>query len=70
MNKNILLQLKDIHVHYGGVKALDGISLKINEGEIVALMGPNPTVRDSRTRDIIRSARPTCIQTSHCHGKY
>lgn len=41
MEKDILLQLKDVHVHYGGVKALDGASVKIDEGEIVALMGPN-----------------------------
>ena len=36
-----LLELKNIHVHYGGVKALDGASVSIDEGEIVALMGPN-----------------------------
>ena len=36
-----LLELRNIHVHYGGVKALDGASVKIDEGEIVALMGPN-----------------------------
>lgn len=41
MKKEILLQLKDIHTHYGGVKALDGVSVYIDEGEIVALMGPN-----------------------------
>lgn len=40
-NKEILLQAKDIHVHYGGVKALDGASISIDESEIVALMGPN-----------------------------
>lgn len=39
--KDILLQLKDLRVHYGGVHALDGVSIKIDEGEIVALMGPN-----------------------------
>jgi len=41
MAKEILLKLEDIHVHYGGVKALDGASVRLDEGEIVALMGPN-----------------------------
>jgi len=36
-----LLELKDIHIHYGGVKALDGASVSIDEGEVIALMGPN-----------------------------
>ncbi len=38
---NPLLELKNIHVSYGGVKALVGASMFINTGEIVALMGPN-----------------------------
>jgi len=38
---NILLQLTNINVHYGGVKALSGADIKTEAGEIVALMGPN-----------------------------
>lgn len=41
MKTETLLQLDNIHIHYGGVKALDGASVSIDEGEIVALMGPN-----------------------------
>jgi len=41
-----LLTVKDLHVHYGGVKALDGVSLGIDEGEVVALMGR--TARENR----------------------
>ncbi len=37
----LLLELKNSVVHYGGVKALDGASLAIDENEIVVLMGPN-----------------------------
>ncbi len=36
-----LLELNNIHVSYGGAKALDGASLAISNNEIVALMGPN-----------------------------
>lgn len=41
MQKETLLELRDIKVSYGGVRALDGISISIDEGEVVALMGPN-----------------------------
>ena len=41
MEGEILLQLKNVAVHYGGVKALDGVSVYLDEGEVVAIMGPN-----------------------------
>jgi branched-chain amino acid transport system ATP-binding protein len=41
MKKETLLQLHNISVCYGGVKALDGVDVSLVEGEIVALMGPN-----------------------------
>ncbi|MBI2888976.1 MAG: ABC transporter ATP-binding protein [Candidatus Liptonbacteria bacterium] len=37
----MLLQVNNVHVHYGGVKALDGASVSLDEGEVVAFMGPN-----------------------------
>ena len=33
-----MLEIKDLHVHYGVIEALKGISLEVNEGEIVALV--------------------------------
>ena len=37
----MLLELKDVHVHYGKIEALKGISLQVEEGEIVTLIGAN-----------------------------
>jgi branched-chain amino acid transport system ATP-binding protein len=37
----MLLEIKDINVHYGKIAALKGISLSVNEGEIVSLIGAN-----------------------------
>ncbi len=36
-----LLELKDVHVSYGPVEVLHGINLKVEEGEIVAILGAN-----------------------------
>jgi branched-chain amino acid transport system ATP-binding protein len=37
----MLLELKDVVVHYGKIEALRGISLQVDEGEIVTLIGAN-----------------------------
>jgi branched-chain amino acid transport system ATP-binding protein len=36
-----LLEVKDLSQHFGGLKAVDQVSLSITEGEIVSLIGPN-----------------------------
>ena len=35
------LNIKDLQMHFSGVRALDGISFNVNEGEIFSLIGPN-----------------------------
>lgn len=40
-NAETLIELKNISVSYGGVKALDNVNVHFKEGEVVALMGPN-----------------------------
>ena len=36
-----MLKINDMNVYYGAIHALKGISLEINEGEIVTLIGAN-----------------------------
>ena len=36
-----MLELTDVHTFYGSIEALKGISLKVEEGEIVTLIGSN-----------------------------
>lgn len=38
---NALLEIDDVCVHYDGVRAVDGVSLRVQRGEIVGLIGPN-----------------------------
>ena len=35
------LQIQDVHVRFGGLRALQGVSVDVHEGEIVAIIGPN-----------------------------
>ena len=36
-----MLEVKDIHVHYGAIHALKGVTLRVKQGEIVTLIGSN-----------------------------
>ncbi len=47
-----LLELNDVHTYYGAVHALRGISLKVEEGEIVALIGSNGAGKTTTLRTI------------------
>ncbi len=47
-----MLELHDIHVSYGHVPALQGVSLKVTEGEIVALIGGNGAGKSTTLRAI------------------
>ncbi|HWE89503.1 MAG TPA: ABC transporter ATP-binding protein [Pseudonocardiaceae bacterium] len=47
-----LLELRDIEVHYGRICALDGISLSVEPGEIVSLIGANGAGKTTTMRAI------------------
>ncbi len=40
-NKPVLLSINDLHVSYGGIKAVKVVSLEVREGELVTLIGAN-----------------------------
>src|SRR5881275_48287 len=51
-NAQPLLELQDVHSYYGNIHALKGISLTVDKGEIVALIGANGAGKTTTMRDI------------------
>ena len=47
-----MLNLKNLHVYYGGIHAVKGVSLSIPEGKIVTLIGANGAGKSSTVRAI------------------
>ena len=45
-----MLELKDVHTYYGNIHALKGISLIVNQGEIVTLIGSNGAGKSTTLR--------------------
>ncbi len=55
-----MLEIKDLHVHYGVIEALKGISLEVNEGEIVALIGANGAGKTTMMQSISGIVKKSC----------
>ncbi len=53
-----LLELQDVHTYYGSIHALKGISLSIEGGEIVTLIGSNGAGKSTTLRTISGLLRP------------
>lgn len=47
-----MLELKDVHTYYGNIHALKGISMVVNQGEIVTLIGSNGAGKSTTLRTI------------------
>jgi branched-chain amino acid transport system ATP-binding protein len=47
-----LLEVDEIHTHYGSIEALKGISLTVEEGEVVTLIGSNGAGKSTTLRSI------------------
>jgi branched-chain amino acid transport system ATP-binding protein len=53
-----VLQIRDLCVRYGGIRAVKGISLDVAEGEIVTLIGANGAGKTTTLRSIVGLVRP------------
>lgn len=54
-----MLKVEGIDVYYGDLQALRGVSLEVDEGEIVALIGPNGAGKTTALKTIAGLLRPT-----------
>jgi branched-chain amino acid transport system ATP-binding protein len=54
-----ILEVRDLQVDYGGIRALRGISLEVPEGQVVALIGANGAGKTTTLRAISKMLRPT-----------
>jgi branched-chain amino acid transport system ATP-binding protein len=53
-----LLELEDVHTYYGESHILEGVSLEVDEGEVVALLGRNGVGKTTTMRSILQLTRP------------
>jgi branched-chain amino acid transport system ATP-binding protein len=53
-----MLRAEDLHVYYGGIHALKGVSIRIDQGQIVSLIGANGAGKTTAFKAIVGLVRP------------
>ena len=59
LSDRLILSVKDLTVHYGGIRALNRINLQVNKGEIVAVIGANGAGKSTLLKTIAGIKAPT-----------
>lgn len=61
MNDNVIIEVKDLKKHYTGgkIKALDGVNLEIDKGEVVVIIGPSGSGKSTLLRSLNLLEIPT-----------
>ena len=63
-----MLELVDVHTYYWNIRALKGVSLKVDQGQIVTLIGSNGAGKSTTLKTIIGTLRPLKGEV-HFEGK-
>jgi branched-chain amino acid transport system ATP-binding protein len=53
-----MLDVQDVHTYYGNIRALKGVSLTVNRGEIVTLIGANGAGKTTTLKTVIGTVHP------------
>lgn len=53
-----ILEIKDLSVNFGGIKAVDGISMQVPEGKIITLIGANGAGKSTILRSVSGIVKP------------
>jgi branched-chain amino acid transport system ATP-binding protein len=53
-----MLEVQDVHTYYGNIRALKGVSLTVNRGEVVTLIGSNGAGKTTTLKTVIGLVRP------------
>ena len=61
-----LLKIDDIHVYYGAIHAIKGVSFEVNEGEIVALIGANGAGKSTILKTVSGLMHPRSGSITFC----
>ena len=61
MSDKVLIKVTDLKKHYndGEIKALDGVSIDVNEGEVIVIIGPSGSGKSTLLRSLNLLEHPT-----------